>query len=306
MTQNYRIKEDLLYLRTYVGNGEYRIHTVFNGTTGNEVVIQQPQRQEITSEGNAMSSLIMELKHQELANDTLGYIDDKNRKTIYLDNIAVTPDGKIYIVEIFSFENKPDVLITVNLVKPKQRDLKGLLAVRADSPIEVIKVFQPMVMKPCKSFVVSRSKHYEPGICVTGYLDNNKPIYSLDYNENSTFPRKKIEEQNSDIIKSYLNNSPAVKRITEITDLINGFVYSLFVETFTNSTCKLVLTKYSQYPVNLHNQIWSSEIITTECDMYSIELQDDNTVKVYGSRSGYNDYKTFHWDENGILLDISK
>lgn len=527
-----------------------------------------------------MNQTTMELNEQELASTTLSYINDEDRKSIYLDSILVTPDGKIYIVEIFSFENKPNILITVNLVKPKQRDLEGLLAVRADSPIEVIKVFQPMVMKPCKNFVVSRSKHYEPGICVTGYLDNNKPKYSLDYNENSTFPRKKIEEQNSDIIKSYLNDndinllvysnkifigsdlyylieilsyvakpkllvkvslnkkgisdsplkpgwisvsssnsasesmyfeptlitpcnsyktyisdidkrtlclegysgksqlvlrlnyseesnysqwepcfddlvqpsegtqemkevvrnrifsssikpgnglvyefdvygtdrcnvievksSPidpskhagevtvfdptemkpcasyrlfkkfnhvntvgiegytaddklaqileyneesiyptifvnldiekkeyevkqrvrdgiqkqedttnkvgkeqkkpqaAVKRITQITDLINGFVYSLFVETFTDSTCKMVLTKYSNYPVNIHNQAWFSEILTTECDMYSIELFSNNDVKVYGSRDGFKDYKTFHWNEQGILLSVSE
>ena len=98
---------------------------------------------------------------------------------------------------------------------------------------------------------------------------------------------------------------PAVKRITQIKDLIDGYVYSMFVENYDNGTCKLVLTKYSKFPISIHYQVWSSEILTTECDAYSIELQSDNSVKIYGSRSGYKEAKTFHWDRSGVLISIS-
>lgn len=100
--------------------------------------------------------------------------------------------------------------------------------------------------------------------------------------------------------------SPAVKRITQIKDLIDGYVYSLFVETYDNGTCKIALTKYSKFPISIHCQVWSSEILTTECDAYCIDLLVDNSVRVYGIKEGFNECKIYHWNEKGIMLSISK
>lgn len=195
-------------------------------------------------------------------------------------------------------------------------------------PLNKVKVFDPTEIKPCSSYRLYSKVGDLNTVGIEGYTADDKLAYTLEYNEKSNHPAvlidlnipkkayenthrvregiPKEEDKTQKVDNEQAKPLPAMKRLTEIKDIIDGFVYSLFVETFTDATCKLVLTKYSGYPVSLRNQIWFSEILTMECDMYSIELQDDNTVKVYGSRPGYNEYKTFHWDEKGILLTISR